>query len=93
MSYFTNLEMSPFRDAKMPVMRKGHRGKRGHDYGESGRVKAVARDSESAGEGDQASRGRRDSWSEFAADPEDGEARWGRGGQRDHPSIQGEAFQ
>jgi hypothetical protein len=61
MSYFPNLEMSSFKDAKMPIIRGGRRGKRGHDNGESGRVKAAARDSKSAGEGDQASGGRRDS--------------------------------
>lgn len=61
MSYFTNLEMSSFKDAKMPVLRGGRRGKRGHNDGQSGGVKAGARDSEGAGEGDQASGGRRDS--------------------------------
>jgi hypothetical protein len=52
MSYFAKIEMSSFGSAKMPVLGGGHRGKRGHDYGESGGVEAVARDSEGFRGGD-----------------------------------------
>src|SRR5271157_1899446 len=93
MSYFTNLEMSSFRGAKMPFVRGGHRGKRGHGYGESGRVKAVIRGSEGAGEVDQAGGGGRGSGFEFAAGSEDSEAGGDRGGQGGHPSIEGEVFE
>ena len=44
----------------MPVLRGGHCGKRGHDYGESRGVEAVACDSEGIGEGDEADRAAED---------------------------------
>jgi hypothetical protein len=57
MSCFAKIEMSSFRSAKMPGLEGGHRGKRGHDHGESGGVEAVACDSEGIREGDEAGEG------------------------------------
>lgn len=77
----------------MPILGGGHHGQRGHSYGESEGVAAVARDSEGFREGDKAGKGGRDSFAELSADWEVGEASQGGGGPRDRAQIPGEAFQ
>jgi hypothetical protein len=67
MSYFTNLEMSSFRDAKMPFLKGGHSGRRGHGHVSTEGVKAIARGKEGTGEGDQAGGGSEDSWVKLSA--------------------------
>jgi len=66
--------MSYFGYAKMPFFEGGHHGRRGHDHGMAGRIKAVTRHTEGAGEGDQAGKGGRDPFTERQANSKDRQA-------------------
>jgi hypothetical protein len=54
MSYLATIEMSSFRNAIMLFWKGGQDGRRGHSDGTTRRIKAVTRDPEGFGEGDEA---------------------------------------
>ena len=71
MSYLTNLEMSCFRNAKLPFSEGGHDGRKGHYHVKAEGVKANPHHSEGSRWGDKAGKCRRDTFIKYPANKKD----------------------